>query len=63
MAQNGDGWGNPRVRSLRTASVVLFLGLLAYVVLLAPGTFSDRLPTLGTLMGALIVSLGYRVKE
>lgn len=58
---NGNGNGSwtgrdPRLRALRTAAAVVFGGLLSWAVI----TDGD-IGTIGTLVGALLVILGFEV--
>jgi hypothetical protein len=55
----GEGWdgSDPSLRRLRIMAAVVILGLLSYVVVAAR---NDPL-TLGTLVGALLIDLGFEV--
>jgi hypothetical protein len=57
---DGTRWDgkDPRLRLLRSVTAVVLLGLLVDVVL--DPSRSD-IPTLGTLLGALLVVLGFEV--
>lgn len=57
MADDPSGWREPRLRLLRTAAVVIVLTLIAWLVVFEPG--SNDLATIGTLIGALLVILGF----
>lgn len=57
---NGNGWTgrDPQLRFLRTAAALVIMGLLTYTVI--DGRTNDP-ATFGTLMGALLVVLGFEV--
>lgn len=57
MTGNGSWTGkDPRLRFLRTAAAIVILGLVVYTVL---DPAEDSIVTLGTLIGALLVVLGF----
>lgn len=58
MAQGSWNGGDPRLRLLRTVAAFVLLGLLVYVVI---GPSTTDVTTLGTLLGALLVDLGFEV--
>jgi hypothetical protein len=57
MSGNGSWTGrDPNLRFLRSAAALVILGLVTYTVI-DPG--EDSIVTLGTLVGALLVVLGF----
>ena len=57
MADASGGWREPRLRFLRSAAAVLLLALLFWLVVLEDGP--NDLAAIGTLVGALLVLLGF----
>lgn len=57
---NGNGWTgkDPYLRRLRSLAVAVILALLGYTVVSAP---ESATVTIGTLVGALLVVLGFEV--
>lgn len=56
MAESPDGWREPRLRLLRSAAALVVLGLVAWLVIVEP---SNDTGAIGTLVGALLVLLGF----
>jgi hypothetical protein len=56
---SGDGgdWRDPRVNLLRSAAVAVILSLLVWLVVVEPGP--NDVSAVGTLLGSLIVILGF----
>ena len=57
MAGDGGDWRDPRVNLLRSAAVAVILGLLVWLVVVETGP--NDVSTVGTLLGSLIVILGF----
>jgi uncharacterized BrkB/YihY/UPF0761 family membrane protein len=51
-----DGWGEPRLRVLRTAAAVVVLVLLVWLIVVEP---SNDTGAIGTMIGALLIILGF----
>jgi len=58
---NGDanGWSgrDPRLRLLRSIAIVVLACLLVWLVVIEDGP--NDLPTIGTVLGAMLVALGF----
>jgi len=57
VAGDGGDWRDPRVNLLRSAAVAVILGLLVWLVVVETGP--NDVSTVGTLLGSLIVILGF----
>ena len=57
MSGDGGDWRDPRVKILRSAAVAVILGLLVWLVVVETGP--NDVSTVGTLLGCLIVILGF----
>lgn len=56
MDDEPGGWREPRLRVLRTAAAVVVLGLLVWLVIVEPANDTGAI---GTMIGALLVLLGF----
>jgi membrane-bound ClpP family serine protease len=55
-----SGWREPRLRLLRTTAALVLLGLLVWLVIFEP---SNDTGAIGTLVGAVLILLGFEGLE
>jgi len=56
VADSPNGWREPRLRVLRTVAALVVLGLLVWLVIVEPDNDTGAI---GTMIGALLVLLGF----